>query len=254
MYSTTDIISAVCLIFFFYRGWAKGFLRNILGPVSLILSCVLAAIYFRETKNMITSLLIGILGPFALNILFSVLIAVWNKTMDGKKDPSQISRLLGAGVSLLWGGFHLVLILALISLAPGNAGWMKNLKSDVLQSRSYTMVILWIKKLSLEAFPDIGKTAMLLRDPGYSQKLRSLPGYAELMRDQTIRHLLSDEDLMQKLKNCDIKEMVTNPKTRAVFQNPALLKKLMDLNIKMIEQNMEENSDEAVKPRWMEIE
>lgn len=254
MHSTTDTVIAICLIFLFYRGWANGFLRNIFGPASLILSCLLAAVYFRETKNMITALLIGILGPFALNILFSVLIAVWNKTMDGKKDPSQISRLLGAGVSLLWGGLHLVVILALISLAPENPGWMKNMKSDVLQSRGYTMVVLWIKNLAFEAFPDIGKAARILRDPGYSQKLRSLPEYAELMRDQTIRYLLSDEELMKKLQNRDIKEMVTNPKTRAVFQNPALLKKLMDMNIKIIEQTMEKNSGEAVKPKWMEIE
>jgi len=118
MYSNTDTIIAVCLILFFYRGWSKGFLRNLLGPVSLILSCILATIYFRETKNMIISLLMGIFGPFVLNILFSLSIAAWNQTVDGKKDLSEISRLLGAGISMLWGGIYLVLILTLISVAP----------------------------------------------------------------------------------------------------------------------------------------
>ena len=256
MYTTTDTVIAACLIFFFYRGWSKGFLRNLLGPISLVLSCVLAAIYFRETKNMIAALLMGIFGPFVLNILFSLSIAAWNQTIDGRKDLSEISRLLGAGVSLLWGGIYLVLVLALIPMAPGNSGWMKNLKENVLQSRSHAIVSPWVKTFFPGGSLDIGKVTQLLQDPRYSQKVRSLPEYAELMQDETIQGLLSDEELMQKLQNQDLGEMLTNPKTQALFQNKELLKKLMDLNVKMIEQSAEANppEDEEVKPKWMDIE
>lgn len=254
MYSNTDTVIAVCLIFFFYRGWSKGFLRNLLGPVSLILSCILATIYFRETKNMIASLLMGIFGPFVLNILFSLSIAAWNQTVDGKKDLSEISRLLGAGISMLWGGIYLVLILTLISVAPGNSGWIKNLKDNVLQSRTYAIVNPWVKNFFPQGSLDLGKVTQLFQDPAYAQKIQSIPEYAQLMQDETIQDLLSDEELMEKLQNQDIGEMLTNPKTQALFQNQELLKKLMDLNVKMIGQNEEENPDEEVKPKWMEIE
>lgn len=249
-----DSIVSALLLYFLYRGWAKGFLRTLIGPISLIVACIAGIIYYSSTHNIMAGILIGVLGPILLNILFSISINIWHQTVNVNRPLSYASRLLGSGFSLVWGSLHLALMIILLFMIPLDFPWLRHLREQVLLSRSYAVIQQQTKTILPVESLNAPQLLEMLRDPAHLEKVHSLEEYKTLMEEKVIMDILSDEDILRYIEDKNFSQLMTNPKVQSLLENPEVLKKVFDLNIKIIEQSAQEEKEEEVKPRWLEAE
>ncbi len=141
----TDYIAAAVLLFFFFTGWRKGFFKTILGPITMIVGCVMGYLYYQKTHNMAVSLGICIIGPFMINFLVSLVLKIWHKAVNDDAPLALMSRLFGGAFSLFWGSCYLVMTLILIGIVPIRIGWFEKVQDDVLASKSYAFIDTLIK-------------------------------------------------------------------------------------------------------------
>lgn len=239
MTAVTDSVVLALLLYFIYRGWSQGITRTLLGPVAFLLSCVIAVIYYSKNHNLFMALAIGILGPWILTILFSLALNVWHRSVSAGKLLSYASRGWGAGISLVWGSIHLLLILLFIVLFPGNARWLEGIRQDIFKSRTYSLVDQWTRHLVPRKTLDIRAVSHVLRDPDQLQNIQSSQEYKAVLEDKTIQELLTDEGIAADIKDKDFVQLMANPKIQALLENPELLQKILDLNVKIMEQGAE---------------
>jgi uncharacterized membrane protein required for colicin V production len=235
-----DFVVLALLVYFLYKGWVNGFLRTLIKPVALILSCISGLIYYSQTHNLIASLLIGILGPIALNILFSLGITIWHKTVNANSPLSYVSRLSGSCISLLHGSVHFILIAVLIIMTPWDFPWLSRLREQMASSRSYALIRKPLKPF-LPAKPMNARDILkMMHDPSRMEKIQSLKEYKMLMEEKEITDLLSDKDILRYIQDKNFSALMAHPKMRSLLKNPKALKKVLNLNVKIIEQSMEE--------------
>lgn len=249
-----DSIVSALLLYFLYRGWAKGFLRTLIGPISLIVACIAGIIYYSSTHNIMAGILIGVLGPILLNILFSISINIWHQTVNVNRPLSYASRLLGSGFSLVWGSLHLALMIILLFMIPLDFPWLRHLREQVLLSRSYAVIQQQTKTILPVKSLNAPQLLEMLRDPAHLEEVHSLEEYKTLMEEKVIMDILSDEDILRYIEDKNFSQLMTNPKVQSLLENPEVLRKVFDLNIKIIEQSALEEKEEEVKPRWLEAE
>ncbi len=249
-----DSIVSALLLYFLYRGWAKGFLRTLIGPISLIVACVAGIAYYSSTHNIIAGILIGVLGPILLNVLFSISINIWHQTVNVGRPLSYASRLLGSGFSLIWGSLHLALIVILLFMIPLDFPWLRHLREQVLASRSYAIIQQQTKAVLPVQSLNTSQIVEMLRDPAQLEKVHSLEEYKTVMEEKAVLDILSDEDILRYIEDRNFSQLMTHPKVQSLLENPEVLKKVFDLNVKIIEQSAQEEKEEEVKPRWLETE
>ncbi len=242
MSSITDYITIAAFLYFFFSGWRKGFLKTLLGPLSLVVGCLAGFAYYQKTQNMAIGLGISILGPFVFNILASILLKIWHRKVNDSAPPSKTSQMSGGTLSLLWGGSYLILIIVMIAIAPFNFKWFKKAQNDVLASKTYALV----QQQAGDRFPntilDIKQVTSILEDPKKLKQFQSTEEFKSLSEDKSLKDLLTDEETADQIKNKDYSALLANPKMQNVFQNKELLKKIFDLNKKIAEGVPEETS------------
>lgn len=236
MSSITDSVVLALTLYFLYRGWSRGLLRTLIGPIALILGCVMAVIYYAQNHNILMAFVISIVAPMILNLLFSLALTVWQKTVNADNPVSPVSRAWGAGLCALWGDINLLLIIVLIALAPSNAPWIENVRQDIFNSRVYSIVDQWTKHLIPQKSIDIRAVSQILKDPDQMQNLQSSEEYKAVWEDKTIRALLADEEIMRDIQDKNFAKLLTNPKMQALMKDPGLVKKILDMNVKIMEQ------------------
>lgn len=236
MSSVTDSVVLALTLYFLYRGWSQGLLRTLLGPAALILGCVMAAIYYARNHNIIMAFAISIVAPFVLNLLLSFTLTVWHKTVNADKPISGASRGWGAGLCALWGVINLLLIIVLIALVPGNAAWLERTRQDIFNSRTYSLVDQWTRHLVPGKSIDIRAVSQVLKNPDQLRHLQSSAEYKAVWEDKTIQELLADEKIMKDIQDKNFTNLLANPKMQAVMKNPGMVKKILDMNIKIMEQ------------------
>jgi uncharacterized membrane protein required for colicin V production len=218
-----DALVVFLVIIFFAQGWNKGLLRSLIGPVSLIVMGGVSMTYFRQTSNLIHSLLIGILGPVILSIACSVLLQLWHKFVDRGEPAFWLSRLLGGVFSLAWGMGMLFLCLILLMLLPLNSiPRLRDLKENIATSLSYTLVNKY--------FHDIQDTLEVLQSQTDPEALQSHPEFEALQENEKIQAILSDNEIMQQIRNQDIPKLLANPKIVEVLQDEQLMNKFISLH------------------------
>ena len=237
MSSITDSIVLVLTLYFLYRGWSRGLLRTLVGPIALIAGCLGAFIYYAQTRNIIVAFIISIVAPLILNIFFSLALAVWHKMTKTKNPISPASRALGAGLCVLWGDINILLIIVLIALIPINTFWIERIRQDIFNSVTYSLIDQWTKHLVPKKSIDIRSISQVLKDPEQMQNLQSLAEYQAVWEDKTLQKLMADEEIMRDIQDKNFAKLLANPKMQAMLKNPALVKKILDLNIKIMEQN-----------------
>lgn len=237
MSSITDSVVLALTLYFLYRGWSRGLLRTLIGPIALILGCVMAVIYYAQNHNIIMAFVISIVAPMILNLLFSLALTVWQKTVNADNPVSPVSRAWGAGLCVLWGGTNLLLIIVLITLVPSNAPWIENVRQDIFNSRAYSIVDQWTKHLIPGKSIDIRAVSQILKDPDQMQNLQSSEEYKAVWEDKTIRALLADEEIMRDIQDKNFAKLLTNPKMQALMKDPGLVKKILDMNVKIMQEN-----------------
>ena len=244
MSSTTDSVVLALTLYFLYRGWSRGLLRTLVGPIALLLGCVMAAIHYSQNHNIIMALAISIVAPIILNLLLSFVLAVWQKTVNADKPVSPVSRAWGAGLCALWGGINLLLIIVLIALIPSNASWIESVRQDIFDSGTYSLVDQWAKHLIPKKSIDIRAISQTLKDPGQIQRLQSSAEYQAVRDDKTIQTLLTDEEIVRDIRDKNFTRLMANPKMQAVIKDPELVKKILDMNVKIMEQKAQPGEDQ----------
>ncbi len=239
--SITDSIVLALTLYFLYRGWSQGILRILLGPISLALGCLLAFIYYAQTHNIIMAFAISIIAPFILNVSLSFALTIWSKMTKSDKPVPTASRIWGAGICALWGDINLLLIIVLIALIPSNASWIENVRQDIFNSGTYSLVDQWTKHLVPKKSIDIRAVSQVFKDPDRMQRLQSSAEYKAVWEDKTVQKLLTDEETMQDIKDKNFTKLMANPKMQAMMKDPALVKKILDMNVKMMEQKIQPN-------------
>jgi hypothetical protein len=168
--------------------------------------------------------------------LLSFALTVWQKTANADQPVSPASRAWGAGLCALWGGINILLIIVLAALIPSNASWIENVRQDIFNSRTYSLVDQWTKHLVPKKSIDIRAVSQTLKDPDQIQRLQSSAEYKAVWDDKTIQTLLADEEAMRDIQDKNFAKLMTNPKMQALMKDPELVKKILDMNIKIMEQ------------------
>jgi len=236
----TDYIIVAAILYLFYKGWSKGLLRTLLGPLSLVICCVAGFAYYQKTQNLSISLLISIIGPFILTMLTSLGLKFWRKAVSDKTAPSLSSSLMGSMFSILWGGSYIVLILFTIKMIPPQvfsfrSVWYEKVQNDVTSSKSYAILDGLIKDRMPAASLDLKKIALMMQDPSFIEQFESTEEFQNLVEDKRLKAIFSDEETAELIRSKNYIKILSNPKIQAVFQDQELLEKMFALNKRIME-------------------
>jgi len=244
MYTTTDLVVLLLLIFFTYRGWRKGLLRSLIGPVSLVICGMIAMIHYDLNKNLVTSLTIAIIGSVVLSIVAMIVLSLMRLTVD-KEYRDYIfwgSRLLGSIFNLIWKGAIISSILLSLAMLPTHIFGLHKLHTDVVESVSYSVAHRLISKI--KPAKEAAETLDLLNDSHYLDKLSSTDEYEKLMKDEKIQELRNDPEVAEMMDNKDIAGLMSNPKIIELLQDDEFMLKINELSRKAYQQKQEEEAAE----------
>ncbi len=249
MVAVTDIIVATFLCLFFLRGWFRGFIRSILGPLSLAIGTFLAYGYYAKTNNIVISLCISLFGPFIIQIILSLLFKIFNKILRNEAKPSVTSRFVGASISTIWSGTMLSLAILLISVIPRDFPKINNIQKDVLESTSYKKIYKLAENKMPSSSPDISEISAIFKDPKKLKKLQTSKEYKNLVKDKTFHDLMSDEKIQKDIEDKNFVELLKNPKMQAMMKDKNLVKKLFAFQKQLIDQNLSKESFSSDKKK-----
>jgi len=234
----TDYIAVGALLFFFIKGWRKGFLKTLLKPIALIVGCLIAFLYYQQTQNIPISLLICVLSPFALRILAFLILKLWDKAANKETSLSISSRLFGSIFDVLWSGSYLVLLLIMIGFMPLHVAWFEKIQNDVIASKSYNALHQFMDKKIPSLSGDINKITAIIENPAKLQQFQSTKEFKTLIEDDTLQDIFSDEELTEQIQKKDYGKLLSNPKIQSIMQDKQLLEKMFALNKKIMEKSL----------------
>ena len=238
-----DFFIITILLIFFWAGWLKGFLRSVIGPLSLLLSLGISAIYYIFTHKFFYAVLISLSGPVILSILFSIILKVWNKKVDDKKSLHIASRICGALLSLTWYGGIFILSLILLAMIPLHIPGMYKIQNLIKSSQAYTLSNRWFGPQT-QMF-DIQTMIITLKNPATQAQIQSSAAYQILTNDYNFQNLLSDEQLLKELEGQNTFHLLSNEKVQAILNNKDSLEKFMAVQTEIIKHSFEfENLEE----------
>ena len=231
----TDYITTAAILYFAQKGWRKGLMKMVLGPVSLAAGIIIGVVYYHKSHNMTISFLAGTVSPFVIRFLATFLLALWVKSSNEKPSLSTSSRLTGCAFSILWGGCYVVAFLILLGLAPMRFGVLEKIHADVTGSKSYAILNRWMGKKSPVTSSNLAKISNVLSNPQQLEKYKTTEEFNTLMEDKQLQGILADEEITVQLNHQDYAKLLTNPKIQAIFQNEQLVRKIMALNKVILE-------------------
>jgi len=68
--------------------------------------------------------------------------------------------------------------------------------------------------------------------------------YKAVRDDKTIQTLLTDEEIMRDIQDKNFAKLLTNPKMQALMKDPELVRKILDMNVKIMEQKTRPDEDQ----------
>jgi len=234
-----DGIIAVILLFYFWRGWSKGFFRSLLGPLTLAMAWGYAFFYFQKTHNSLVSIGICILGPLVLSL---VLQAVYFFCKQSSHDSGQHQkphefqdRMLGGIVNMVWMGCMILLCLVMFVSVPVKMPFLEESRRSVLESRTFDMVLAHRLPFLAKDFRPVD----LDGNREYMPALQASPEYQQLMKDPRAQRLFSDPQTRAKIENKDFAGLLADPLVQEIMRDPQLIQKFLAVNQKMIEVNQD---------------
>ncbi|MEW5895528.1 MAG: CvpA family protein [Candidatus Omnitrophota bacterium] len=236
------------IAFYFWRGWSKGFILSLVGPVSLILCFLYGFFYFKSTSNFLVGLLICLLGPMAINMIVSGLIATIKKAgksdnKGGKEESEFLGRLAGGIFNIAWISLILFIMVIIISMIPFKIPGLANLGTAVKNSAVFSIISSGMG----DRFSFLKKGVQpidLEKAENYFPELKETSEYLDLMKDDRVKDLMNDPSIIKKIEEKDFVALLNNPKIQAIMNDPQLLRKFLILNKKMIEINGNTNKGE----------
>jgi hypothetical protein len=231
----TDKILFFAAIILFWRGWNKGFLRTVFGPVALVVCSIVSYFYYLWCHDIVIAAAIGIIAPIFLNIIFSITL---NLVTTGKDRTSIAlpSRVIAGFLNLLWGEFILIVVFLTVLMLPFDFPSLKKAQTDIQGSSSYAFIKPTMDQIlaSKHVQPIDPVKMAALSDPEKLKDLEKSSEYQTLVNDPRIQDLLTDPSIAQEIENKQISALIQNPKFLELTRDPELLKKFMALYSKML--------------------
>lgn len=259
MQNLTDIICGCAFLFFFLRGFTKGFIRALLGPISLFASICIASYYYTETGNHLIAGAALFFGPFIIRFVLSLILRIWNKSFNEDLPLSMFSRFIGGTISLSVSGTFLCASLILILMIPKGIPKINEIQDAITFSKTYGFIHQFIgDKLDpiTEKVADISKA---LQDPEKLKKIATSPEYENLLKNPTFTKLISDEKNQKDLKDKNISELLKNKQLRELLKDKDAIKNIFALQKQIIDDNMDGELKQTeppspAEPKVVEIE
>jgi uncharacterized membrane protein len=224
--TVTDFATCILSLYFLYRGATRGFINSLLFPVSIIVTTILSAVYYKMTNDMIISLAIGLVGPLLLCILLKFIFKLWVLALNNDiQQPGFSSRLAGAALNLIWGWVFIIFTLIMIVVLPPWGGNLTAAHNDVQRSASYIS----IAKPIQEAFFPGSKQNPAADINGSVAKEDA----TSLANDPRFQKILQDPEIQKDIESHDIAKLMSNPKmmnlVQQIMSDPDTMKKVLTL-------------------------
>ena len=217
----TDCAIFILSIFLVTRGASRGFMRSLLGPFSIIVATILSIIYYQITKDIILSLVIGLIGPIFLHFFLKNLLKAYAKATNTEIRPDFLSSLGGVILTLIWGWVFIILTLLLLALLPPWGKTLCAIHNDVVDSGSYHL----IKPLGDSFFAPTKQNVAPVASSSAADDAKSLAN------DPRFKKVLQDPDIQKEITDHDMIHLMSNPKmialTQQIMSDPTTFKKIM---------------------------
>ncbi len=217
MINLIDIILLALGAYFFLLGFSRGLLRSLFGPVALIAGSVIAYVYYQQTHNAFIATAIALFAPMGISLLLRVVLGGWLASLNPLAQPSALSRLSGAAVTVAWGWTFVVLSMILIEVFPSISKPVTDLQTLVHQSKVAQLTVLPFKSL-------------LIPPPTKEDSTKPVK-VEELAQDPRIAALANDPEVKLAAEKHDYVTLLKHPKVMALTQemmhDPVLRKKMM---------------------------
>ncbi len=218
----TDIVTFLLSFYFLIRGASRGLMNSLMGPFSIIVTTVLSIIYYQSTKDIIATLLIGLIGPLILNLFLKFLLKTWIKSTNRDIRPGFLSRLSGSFLTLIWGWVFIVFTLILLAVLPPWGKTLTAIHDDVSTSGSYINIA---RPLGKALFAASKQNAPAATREASSRDVKLLA------QDPRFQKILQDPDIQKEIDAHDIGKLMRDPKmldfVQQIMNDPATMKRLL---------------------------
>jgi chromate transport protein ChrA len=230
-----DIVLIIILTLYFIKGLFRGFLRTVLGPFALIIGTLIAFLYYQRGGDFTRALLVCIIAPIVINLILALTLKIWQKAAKKSGEPSLLSRSSGAVLSLVWSGAWIVLTVIFLAMLPAQWQWLRGTQMSIAKSKTYAFIQLALGDKISSSTINAYQLSDVLQDPKKFNSLKNTQEYDNLISDETIRDLLTDEETMSQIKDQNIPKLLTNPKFKVLLNDKDLIKKIFALQEKLVD-------------------
>ena len=210
-----DAAIVLLLVFFIWRGAARGFLQSLIGPLAFIVATAGAVFYYHSTKNIWISLGIGLAGPFLLHFALAFILRSFGFLSGGPGKPSFLSGLLGALITALWGMSLVLPVIVLLGFLPGTGPYTKG-----------SLICAAAKPLTKFIIPPVSGAKTASPSPAAPTSSAANPLQA-IAGDPRMQALLKDPAIVKAVEEKNYPALLSNPKILEIAQDPAFVQKLL---------------------------
>ncbi|MCD4779880.1 MAG: CvpA family protein [Candidatus Omnitrophica bacterium] len=231
-----DYVIILCCTYFIWRGYHKGFLRSVIGPVSLMICTALAYFHYQKNEDLKIALLLASFGPFLLALILNLFLFTWNKmTKEKEEDLSQLSRFIGGLFHLIWKGSFMIIVIYLLTLLPAPAifPWISTIQEKIYHSNSY-LFIQSITKNRLPTAESVAQVTKTINDPKKIIKIKNSEEYQALMGEEDFIEFIEDEEIKKMVEEKNMAKLISHPKIRSLLNNKELMKNILKMNAKIL--------------------
>ncbi|MCA9400201.1 MAG: CvpA family protein [Candidatus Omnitrophica bacterium] len=235
-----DIIFIVAILLTFFRGWQKGFLLSIIGPLALFVGSLAAYAYYKSTGDLLMSLVISVVVPIAIPIATACFVyALKLLEPASERSCSLISRLAGGIVQAAWCVAFILMTFLCIHFAPIQQPWFQKTRSFFEKSRSFTIFSRQMAKLLPEESYGFEGIIQKFANQDQLKNLDQTPEFNDLMQDPSFEGFIHDPEIQNLVENNAVFELIQHPKFKEMMKDPQVMDKLM-----AVYQNVFSNGDE----------
>ncbi|MBF0532035.1 MAG: hypothetical protein HQL23_02940 [Candidatus Omnitrophica bacterium] len=229
-----DIVVLCSLGYFFYQGYTQGILRVLIQPLALICGLAFGWYSYAINHNILRALLYCFSVTILLRWIASLILKILNDHPQAPK-PSAFSAGSAAAVSVLWGAFLVGQCVVLLGIFPLKIGPLKTISENARSSITFRALSRLIPGIDLLKNVNSEKTQSTLRDPAPNAAFKKWPEYQNLIEDEALQKIFSDEEFNRLLQEKNIPALLNHPKFQELLQNKALLEKFFKFQKRMNE-------------------
>lgn len=221
------IISGIFFLFFII-GCFKGFLKAVIGPLSLIACWTYALYHYKLNQNFMIAVGISMLGPIILSIGISLILKIFKKIFNKEAEISPLSRLAGGVVSMAWSGFYFILMILLVAMIPINTPKFKTFKEDLKKTKSYYFAKVYVAN-HIPSFDSLDKISSAIEDPQIMEEISQSKRFKKLLTNSKVQNLYEDPEIKDLIKDKNYSQLISNPKIQELMKDQDLVMEFAEI-------------------------